>query len=115
LLSLVADEGRQSEQSSPDIYVVNQGDAAARYAFTVSERLRDSGLAVIQHCGGGSFKAQMKKADASRALLAVIVGDDEAASGQVSIKPLREERDQATVPVEMAPQWISDFLYSESD
>ena len=115
LLALVAEEGRKSEPSSPDVYVVNQGEAAMRMAFTVSEQLRSSGLAVIQHCGGGSFKSQMKKADSSRALLAVIVGDDEVASGAVSIKALREEREQARVPADEAPQWISNFLYSESD
>lgn len=115
LLSLIVEEGRKSEPPSPDVYVVNQGDPAARYAFTVSERLRDSGLAVIQHCGGGSFKSQMKKADSSRALLAVILGDDEASNEMVSIKPLRQESVQARVPVGEAPQWISDFLYSESE
>ncbi len=115
LLALVAEEGRKAEPSCPDVYVVSQGEAAVRYAFSISERLRDTGLAVIQHCGGGSFKSQMKKADASRAILALIVGDDEVASGAVNIKPLREGREQATVPFEHAPQWISDFLYSESD
>jgi histidyl-tRNA synthetase len=115
LLSLIADEGRKSEFACPDVYVVNQGEVAARYAFTVAERLRDSGLSVIQHCGGGSFKSQMKKADASRALLAVIVGDDEAANAEVSIKPLREESEQARISIAQAPQWISDFLYSESE
>jgi histidyl-tRNA synthetase len=115
LLSLIADEGRKSEFACPDVYVVNQGEVAARYAFTVAERLRDSGLSVIQHCGGGSFKSQMKKADASRALLAVIVGDDEAENAEVSIKPLREESEQARISIAQAPQWISDFLYSESE
>lgn len=113
LIALIIEEGRKAEQSCPDVYVVSQGEVAARYAFTVSERLRDSGLAVVQHCGGGSFKSQMKKADASRALLAAIVGDDEAATREVSIKPLREARNQERVAIAEAPQWISDFIYSE--
>ena len=46
------------------------------------------------HCGGGSFKSQMKKADASGAIFAVIIGDDEAAAGEVSLKPLRESGDE---------------------
>ena len=43
-------------------------------------------------CGGGSFKSQMKKADASGARYALIVGDDEAAAEQVTLKALREEK-----------------------
>ena len=38
-----------------------------RVAFRVAEALRDNGFSVVHHCGGGSFKSQMKKADASGA------------------------------------------------
>jgi len=51
------------------------------------------------HAGGGSFRAQMKKADASGAALAIIVGDDEVAAGTVAIKPLRTAGVQVAVPV----------------
>jgi len=46
---------------------------------------------VLLHCGGGSFKSQMKKADGSGAGFAVIIGDDEAAIGEAQLKPLREQ------------------------
>src|SRR5690606_37737917 len=58
-------------------------------ALQAAERLRDAGLDVILHCGGGGFKAQFKRADASGAQLAVIVGVDELARGEVSVKWLR--------------------------
>ncbi len=48
---------------------------------------------------GASFKSQMKKADASGARFAVIVGDDEAAAGVVSVKPLREDAEQKRASV----------------
>ena len=57
--------------------------------------MRDAGLNVVLHCGGGSFKAQMKKADASGARYAAIIGDDEAAAGDVTLKPLRAAAEQA--------------------
>ncbi|RTL02215.1 MAG: histidine--tRNA ligase, partial [Neisseriaceae bacterium] len=47
--------------------------------------------------GGGSFKSQMRKADASGARVAVIIGDDEVAGRQLSIKPLRGEGKQQLV------------------
>ncbi len=41
------------------------------------------------HCGGGSFKSQMKKADKSGAKIALIFGEDELAAQQISVKLLR--------------------------
>ena len=81
------------------VYVVNQGEAAGRAAFQSAEALRDAGLRVIQHCGGGSFKTQLRKADASGATVAVIIGDDEASAGEAMIKPLRQAREQFRVPL----------------
>jgi histidyl-tRNA synthetase len=65
----------------------------------VAERLRDGGLNVSMHHGGGSFKSQMKRADGSGARFAVIVGDDEAQADEATLKPLREQREQARVRV----------------
>ena len=48
----------------------------------------------MQHAGEGSFKSQMKKADASGAWTALIVGDDEMRADEISFKPLRREAPQ---------------------
>jgi len=93
--------------------VVHQGDQARRLAFTVAEGLRSYGFTVVQHCGGGSFKSQMKKADGSGAHVALVIGDDEAAAHEVSIKPLRAERGQWRIGVEQLPEAITDLLYGE--
>ena len=93
------------------MYLVHQGTAADRFAFTVAERLRGHGLSVLQHAGGGSFKSQMKRADASGASVAVIVGDDEAAAGEASVKALREERAQVRAALDALPAAVSDILY----
>jgi histidyl-tRNA synthetase len=89
LLELLA-AARTIEPSIPDAYVLRHGEAAERYAARIAEALRDAGLDVILHCGGGSFKSQMRKADASRARFAIIVGDEEAATDEITLKPLRE-------------------------
>ncbi len=74
-----------------DVYVVHQGEAAEIAAVQAAERLRDAGLDVVLNCGGGGFKAQFRRADASGAFLAVILGEDELASAEVSLKWLRGE------------------------
>lgn len=91
LIALIRDSGGEPVAPVPDVYLVHQGEEAARLAFRVAEGLRDQGIDVLQHCGGGSFKSQMKKADGSGATFAVIIGDDEALTGEAQLKSLREE------------------------
>jgi len=111
LIALMRDDSAPAAGESPDVYLVHQGEAADRYAFTVAERLRDHGFAVTHHCGGGSFKSQLKRADGSGAPVAVIVGDDEANAREASVKPLREDRDQKRVPLDELPAVLTDTLY----
>ena len=112
LLALIA---APAERASPDVYLVNQGERAERFAFSVAEALRDAGFSVVQHCGGGSFKSQMKKADGSGAPVAVVVGDEEASAGEASVKALREERAQQRVPLERLPDAVAGLLFGETD
>lgn len=72
-----------------DVYVVHQGGATFEAALRAAERIRDAGVDVILHAGEASLKSQMKRADASGAEYAVIVGADELAQNAVAIKALR--------------------------
>jgi len=89
LLALLQDDGMALPKAEVDVYVVHQGELAGRLASRMAEQLRDSNLRVLLHCGGGSFKSQMKKADASGAQVAVVIGDDEAQANEISIKPMQ--------------------------
>lgn len=106
VLALLAEQGLEPQAPAVDVYLVHQGESAACFAREVAERLRDAGLRVLLHCGGGSFKSQMKKADASGARFAVIVGDDEAAVGRASVKALRELKEQVQAEVHELPALI---------
>ena len=103
---LLLEAGKVDQRTVPDAYVAQQGREAGRFAFRAAEALRDRGLAVTLDCSGTSFKAQLKKADASGARYAVIVGDDEVAQQQVSVKPLRESAEQTRCTVERAADMI---------
>jgi histidyl-tRNA synthetase len=75
--------------ATQDAYIVHAGMGAAAYASQIAETLRDAGLSVTQHAGGGSFKSQMKKADGSGARFAVVIGENEVTAGTVAVKPMR--------------------------
>jgi histidyl-tRNA synthetase len=115
LLALMQEARAPEPAAHCEVYVVHQGSAADRMAFGVAEELRDLGLSVLQHCGGGSFKAQMKKADTSGAVLAVILGEDEAATGAATVKHLRVEREQIRVARTALPETVTSLLFSEEE
>jgi len=106
LLALLIDADTAAPARIVDVYLVHSGEAAGKFAWTVAETLRGKGLSVVFHCGGGSFKSQMRRADASGARFAVIVGDDEAAKQQIALKPLREPGEQAQVSADEAASII---------
>jgi histidyl-tRNA synthetase len=106
VLELVHATQSQTANDADDVYLVHQGAAAQRFAFMAAEQLRDHGLTVIFDGSGGSFKSQMKKADASGVRFAVIIGDDEAGTRQVSVKPLRADGTQMKCTIAQAAELI---------
>lgn len=82
-----------------DIYVTAMGDQAVAPAMALAETLRNElpGRIVVSHCGGGSFKSQMKKADRSGARFVVILGENEIAQGTAGLKPLRDDQPQQEI------------------
>jgi histidyl-tRNA synthetase len=122
LLELMKASGEQFTPNQCDVYMVHQGDEAQMQAFVLSERLRDAGLDVVLHCAsagaGSSFKAQMKRADASGAAFAIIIGDEEVAKGAASVKSLRsdeKEGNQASVPFEQVADYLVDQIVGADD
>jgi len=108
-------EAEQAARAAPDVYVLHQGETAQRPAFRAAEALRGAGYDVLFHCGGGSFKSQMKRADASGAQVAVIIGDDEAREGSASLKPLREDVPQKRIPQDQLADEIGNYLFGDDN
>jgi histidyl-tRNA synthetase len=106
LLALILEGGKEIPDSIPDAYVIHQGEATDEAAWKTVSYLRDQGLNVILHCGGGNFKAQMKKADSSGSRFAIIIGEDEIKDEVISVKSLREKVTQIKVGLLEAAQLI---------
>jgi histidyl-tRNA synthetase len=97
-----------SADDAPDVYLVNVGELAEQQAFSITEKLRNAGLNVVLHAGGGSFKSQMKKADRSQARFALILGDDEVLNQQVTLKAMltTEKGEQQQCSIESAIDFL---------
>ncbi|MFX1672131.1 histidine--tRNA ligase [Paraburkholderia sp. A2WS-5] len=124
ILELLKEENLVPEEEGCDVYVVHQGEAAREQAFIVAERLRDTGLDVILHCSAdgqsASFKSQMKRADASGAAFAVVLGEDEVARGEAGVKALRGGADaarseQQTVALEDLTEYLINAMVASAE
>ncbi|MDP3776562.1 histidine--tRNA ligase [Methylotenera sp.] len=108
---LMQEYGVQADEA-PDVYLVNVGEQAESAAFSIAEQLRNANIQVVLHAGGGSFKSQMKKADRSHAKYALILGDDEVANQQVTLKPMLAtvKGEQQRLSVEAAITYLTTHL-----
>ena len=95
---VLARRGDDSGAPGPiDVYVVSLGEPARVAALQLATRLRAAGFGADLDLAGRSMKGQMKDADRSGARWAVILGADELASGNVTLKDLRSG-EQIEVP-----------------
>ena len=122
LLELMKAGGEQYAPNQCDVYMVHQGDEAQLQSFVLAERLRGAGLDVVLHCAsasaGGSFKSQMKKADASGAAFAVILGEDEVKNATATVKTLRAvegESNQVTIPFDGVTDYVVEQIVGDHD
>jgi histidyl-tRNA synthetase len=96
---------------SPDVYAVVVDPSTLPQVMPVLEALRAAGVAVVMNAGGGSMKAQFKRADASGARMALIFGTDEMLRGEVAIKHLRDPAFAQTTRALAEPQaWAHELL-----
>ena len=108
ILSLL--EAQQEQKADTvDVYLVLLGEASELKGLQLAEDIREQApdVKMITHCGGGSMKSQLKKADKSGADIAVILGEDELENKQVTIKYLREKKDQKTISFEELAVFIA--------
>jgi histidyl-tRNA synthetase len=109
VLELMRAQEAALDRSQCDVYVVHSGEGSASIALQLAERIRDRGVDVLLHCGGGSFKSQFKRADSSGASLAVVVGDEEIQAGEASVKWLRSE-DSARAQQRVSQAQLAEFV-----
>jgi histidyl-tRNA synthetase len=106
-------------QAQCDVFVLHQGGETLITALVVAERLRSAGIDVILFCPAdgqtASFKSQMKKADASGASYAVIIGPDELAKNEAQLKDLRGTGNQQAIPLDGVVEGVIDAIVGATE
>ena len=106
LLMDVDDKGSINHEI--DLYLARMGKNAEIKALLVAEDLRNifPGLKILTHCGTGNFSKQLKKADKSGARFCLILGESELAENNITIKYLREHKEQVQIAIDQLPVWL---------
>ncbi len=114
ILSLLESQ-QQQQPPGIDVYLVMLGEASELKGLQLAEQIREQvpGVKMVAHCGGGSLKSQMKKADKSGATIALILAEDELKNAQVTVKYLREKKEQASVSFDGLAEFIKNIYRAE--
>jgi histidyl-tRNA synthetase len=96
-------------QAAADVYICVMAPEHHAWSLSLGDKLRSAlpGFRIRTHAGGGKMKNQMKRADQSGARYALVIGDDEVRSGCPTLKYLREDRPQESLPVEAVIQRLA--------
>ncbi len=97
---------------APHVYLVLVGPEAEQAGLLLAESLRDAvpGLRIQANLGGGSFKAQFKRADRSGAELALVLGEDEVRDATATVKPLRSDAAQQNLTQAQLEKWLQEWM-----
>ncbi len=112
VLMLTSLEKVNNVRAQVDAYVIMLGDDVEITANGLAEQWRDqvTDIRLQCHCGGGNMKKQMKRADKSGAQIALILGEDEIAQNTVTVKYLRGQQEQQSLPLEQVPNLLTNLL-----
>jgi histidyl-tRNA synthetase len=116
LVALLEDLALAQPAKMPHAYLIAMGAAPEQACLALAERLRDEvpGIRLQTNAGGGSFKAQFKRADRSGARYALVLGEDELARGQIAVKDLRGQAEQAVHELSQLSGWFKQILLDEN-
>ncbi len=92
-LALILDADGAQPVAAPEFVLAPLGAAAETAAASLAHRLRRAGARVEVEPGGRSLKSQMRHAGKLGARWVVIIGEDELASGRVTVRDMVARRD----------------------
>jgi len=112
VLMLTSLEKANNIRGQVDAYVIMLGDKVTFKANALAEQWRDEvpTIRLQTHCGGGNMKKQMKRADKSGAQVALILGEDELANNTITVKYLRGQHEQQSLPIEKIANLLTNLV-----
>jgi histidyl-tRNA synthetase len=103
LVELIKDLNLWQAERQTDVYLIRDKVISSEVVLKLAEDIRSQvpGLNMMVNMGAASFKSQFKKADKSGAQFAIIIGEQELANNEFSVKAL-QDRDFGQQQLSMA-------------
>ncbi|MCP3938323.1 MAG: histidine--tRNA ligase, partial [Actinomycetia bacterium] len=108
LLACDAEQAFVPPDTAPVVWIIDVTDGSS--ARDLTHELRSTGVSADRSFDHRSMRSQMKAADRSGAAWAIIVGDQEVASGVVTLRNLRESDDQKTIERSQVVAYLVEVL-----
>ena len=93
----------------PKVTVSYLGASAKLAALALAETLRNENIGTLLTPGDRSFKAQLKAANRINAAYAIILGDDEVAANQATVRDMESSQQEAVSLTELV-EWLKERL-----
>ena len=114
-LAMKAADAPLPAPTEPDVFVAATGPEVAEASFSFVQGLRDLGFVVEADRQGRSLKGQFKLADKLGAAVIAVMGPDEVAAGEVTVRDMGSH-DERRVPIAEAPAYLASLLgYSAAE
>ncbi|MGC9357671.1 MAG: histidine--tRNA ligase [Anaerolineae bacterium] len=94
---------------NPPVYLAYLGKEPRSEAIRLLVTLREAGISA-QIAMRGSLRSQLRHADKREARFALILGGDELARGEITVKDLARDRAQQSVPLDAITGWLLERL-----
>ncbi len=94
LLALEAAGVQVPTPARAEVFVARVDDSVAAEVFALAQRLRDAGIAAELDHQARSLKSQFKQADRLGARFVVVVGPDELASGEATLRDMTTKEEK---------------------
>ncbi|KHT26148.1 histidine--tRNA ligase [Pectobacterium carotovorum] len=96
-------------QPNVDVYLISSGTGTQVAAMQLAEKLRDAlpQLKLMTNYGGGNFKKQFARADKWGARVALVLGENEVAAGQVVVKNLSNGEQDTLAQADVASRLVT--------
>jgi len=92
LLALQAEDGARTGTPSCQVFIVDT--LKSLDAMLLASEIRSLGVSVERAYDGRSMKSQMKLADRSGAVLAILIGEQEVNAGEITVRRLKGAADE---------------------
>jgi histidyl-tRNA synthetase len=112
MLALEGEDVSMPARPPVHVFVATVDETTRRAAFGLVGRLREAGIATEMDHMGRSLKGQMKQAGKSGVLFTAILGPDEAARGECTVRDM-ESGEESAVPLADLEEWLAERIKEE--